>query len=63
MIQIILTKPNKADFQKVWEGSKNNIVVGFDIEKGSMDYSQKYLEHWEIKTVPTICTIQWAEQI
>lgn len=39
-------KTYKADFQKVWEGSKNNIVVGFDIEKGSMDYSQKYLEHW-----------------
>lgn len=39
-------KTYKADFQKVWEGSKNNIVVGFDIEKGSMDYSKKYLEHW-----------------
>lgn len=39
-------KTYKADFQKVWEGSKNNIVVGFDIEKGSMDYSQSYLEHW-----------------
>lgn len=39
-------KTYKADFQKVWEGSKNNIVAGFDIEKGSMDYSSNWLDHW-----------------
>lgn len=39
-------KSYKADFQKAWEGSKHNVVAGFDIEKGTMDYSSSYLNHW-----------------
>lgn len=40
-------KSYKADFQKTWEGSKHNLVAGFDIEKSSMTYSSDYLAHWK----------------
>lgn len=40
-------KTYKIDFQKGWEGKVHNVVAGFDIEKGSMDYSTNYLAHWK----------------
>ncbi len=43
------SKAYKADFQKVWEGSKNTVVAGFDIQKDSMDYIKAKLAKWSDK--------------
>lgn len=43
------SKAYKADFQKVWEGSKNTVVAGFDIQKDKMEYIKSNLAKWSDK--------------
>lgn len=43
------SKAYKADFQKVWEGSKNTVVAGFNVQKDTMEYVKANLSKWSDK--------------